>query len=104
MTGYKVSTDQLRQHATSMGTRVQDLHTAADAAGQEGVLGGGNPYGVLFTPLIWPILEQVVTAETTMVSGLAAVGDQVHESLQKNVDLYEMVEQKAVDFFKKVLP
>lgn len=101
MTGYQVDPAVLRDHAANVGAIAGKVEHAADAANQEGI-GGASPYGVLFSPIAVPVLGTVAALAKGMISGTGALGREIEKSLSTNIDLYEMVEQQAIELAKKV--
>jgi hypothetical protein len=102
MSGYQVDPAELRSHAIRLGQLAGTIEHAADAAKQEGI-GGVHPYGLLFSPLVVPVLGTVAAAAKTMISGTGTLGHAMQQSLAKNVDVYELAEEQTARGLKKII-
>lgn len=99
MTGYQVDPAALREHASRVGAIAGRIEHASAAAKEEGI-GGAHPYGLLFSPLVVPVLGTVATAAKAMIAGTGALGRGMQSSLSKNVDVYELAEQRTAETLK----
>lgn len=97
--GYQVDPGALRSHAARLGEIAGRIEHAADAANEEGI-GGAHPYGLLFSPIAVPVLGTVAAAAKLMISGSGSLGRGMQSSLMKNVDVYELAEQRTSETLK----
>lgn len=97
MTGYEVDPAALRSHAARLGEIAGRIEHAADTADEEGI-GGTHPYGLLFSPIAVPVLGAVAAKQ--LISGSGSLGRGMQSSLSKNVDVYELVEQRTSETLK----